>query len=201
MKRFRSNRKTIPVAAVTREVDLPNRTARPSISAEITALIERLAAENTGWGYQRIQASCSSSAAGPAQSTIRPVLKALRKRHFLIRTTALGGPRVRETRARCDYREPGSRQRSQPRSAVARAATLSSSPNWGGLSGPAPAGLPEAVRDTVRARLGALTRGGRATLRLSAAIATGLPQISDGMVTSGPALECWPPGRLRGRYG
>ncbi len=33
----------------------PNRTGRPPVSAEITALIERLATENHGRGYQRIQ--------------------------------------------------------------------------------------------------------------------------------------------------
>ncbi len=31
------------------------RTGRPPVSAEITALIQRLATENNGWGYQRIQ--------------------------------------------------------------------------------------------------------------------------------------------------
>src|SRR5208282_2944580 len=31
------------------EVDLPNRTGRPPVSAEIAALIERLATENNGW--------------------------------------------------------------------------------------------------------------------------------------------------------
>jgi hypothetical protein len=33
----------------------PNQTGRPPVSAEITALIERLATENHSWGYQRIQ--------------------------------------------------------------------------------------------------------------------------------------------------
>jgi hypothetical protein len=33
----------------------PNCTGRPPVSAEITALIERLATENHGWGCQRIQ--------------------------------------------------------------------------------------------------------------------------------------------------
>ena len=37
---------------VTRKWTYPNQTGRPSVSAEIAALIERLATENNGWGYQ-----------------------------------------------------------------------------------------------------------------------------------------------------
>ena len=33
----------------------PNHTGRPPVSAEIPALIEQLATENSTWGYQRIQ--------------------------------------------------------------------------------------------------------------------------------------------------
>ncbi len=33
----------------------PHRTGRPPVSAEIAALIERLAAENNSWGYKRMQ--------------------------------------------------------------------------------------------------------------------------------------------------
>jgi len=40
---------------VTRKWTYPDRTGRPPVSAEIAALVERLATENRGWGYQRIQ--------------------------------------------------------------------------------------------------------------------------------------------------
>ena len=46
----------------TRKWTHPNRTGRPPVSAEIAALIERLATENNGWGTRGSKANCSSSA-------------------------------------------------------------------------------------------------------------------------------------------
>ena len=55
----------------------PDRTGRPPVSAEIAALIERLATENRGWGYNRIQAELHKLGHQIGASTIRRVLRAL----------------------------------------------------------------------------------------------------------------------------
>jgi hypothetical protein len=49
---------------VTKKWTYPNRTGRPPLSAETAALIERLATQNSSWGYQRIQGGAEARPPG-----------------------------------------------------------------------------------------------------------------------------------------
>ena len=60
---------------VTRKWTYPHWMGRPPVSAEITALIERLGTENDSWGYQRIQGELLKLGYQVSASTIRRVLK------------------------------------------------------------------------------------------------------------------------------
>src|SRR5258708_11186290 len=110
---------------IARNWTCPHRTGRPPVSAEIAALIERLAIENNGWGYQRIQGELLKLGHQVSASTIRRVLKALKIPST--GTPGAGSPRPGR-RSRCRGAPPRRAGSSAPPHRPSRPAASAASP-------------------------------------------------------------------------
>jgi putative transposase len=93
---------------VTCKWTYPHRTGRPAVSAEIAKLIERLATENNGWGYHRIQGELLKLGYRVSASTIRRVLKGLKIPSAPQRPTTRPGESscTRPGESSCTLRQP-----------------------------------------------------------------------------------------------
>ncbi|HEV7951195.1 MAG TPA: integrase core domain-containing protein [Glaciihabitans sp.] len=92
---------------VARKWTYPNPTGRPPLDNTMVALIERMARENTGWGYRRIQGELLKLGHRIAASTVRRVLRRLRVPPSPIRNTDVSWRRFLRVQAgsmlACDF--------------------------------------------------------------------------------------------------